>query len=73
MITQACEPKQTLHRLRKRVRCCDTKAGRREQIRKEEDGSSALQARTGPDDPGSCSVIYSRAKNVALQVSELTD
>lgn len=55
------------------MKCCDTKAGRREQIRKEEGGSSALQARTGPDDPGSCSAIYSRAKNMALQVSELTD
>lgn len=67
--------RQTLHRLRKR--CCDTKAGSREHIRKEEEGSSALQARTGhgqtADDAKRCSAIYSCAKDVALQVFQLTD
>lgn len=77
VVTQDSEQRQILHRLRKRLKCCDTKVGSRDQIRREKKGNSALQARTGhgqtTDDAGSCSAIHSCAKNVTLQVSELTD
>lgn len=71
------QQRQTLHRLRKRVRCCDTKrvgAERRSGKRRR----ATLFFRLGLVMAKllmilEAAAIYLSAKNVALQVSELTD